>query len=158
MMEDGPDARAVETGAESTRPKVYLVYFGWYSDYSIHGVFSNRAAAENLRQMLIQNTKKWMPEEERQEAFQVLEFTVYDSPEEVEGVRMYSVKIDMTGNEQARYDWPVHAWRYHNGEEEFALDISDDVVIGFSLRGYDAALRMARERLAQRKARDGGIA
>ena len=99
-----------------------------------------------------------MPEEERQEAFQVLEFTVYDSPEEVEGVRMYSVKIDMTGNEQARYDWPVHAWRYHNGEEEFALDISDDVVIGFSLRGYDAALRMARERLAQRKARDGGIA
>jgi len=35
VMETGQDARAVKTGAESTRPKVYLVYFGWYSDYAI---------------------------------------------------------------------------------------------------------------------------
>ena len=156
MMEDGPDTRAAEIGAESTRLKVYIVYFGWYSDYSIYGVFSSRAAAENMRQLLIQSAKKWMPAEDRQEAFQVAEFTVYDSPEEVEVARMYSVALDKNGNERSRRDWPIHAWRFHNGEDEFAADMGDDVV-GFSVRGYAAALRMARERLTQRKARDGGI-
>lgn len=120
---------------------VYVVTQGEYSDYRIVGVYSTKEAAEALCKKL--NTRKYHDEA------QVEEYGV----DNIAYGSKYIVRVTDTGEEVERYT----VEDVNDTLSERAEKAWKGGILGMSTRGYDAALKVARDRLAQLKAEEGDI-
>jgi hypothetical protein len=120
---------------------VWIVTQGEYSDYHIVGVFSTKEAAEALCARI--NAK---------EDYDKAQVEEYDVDNIAYGLK-YIVRVTDTGEEIERYTV--------EGVNDTLLERADKAwkggILGMSTRGYDAALKAARDGLAQLKAEGAGL-
>jgi len=132
--------------------KVYLLTAGEYSDYQVLAVCRTRELAEFLAKRVGKH---------KREEVRVEEYPLVKSVDEFIPLTIYFVRIDTEGNE-------VHRRTYH--EMFFGEAAPDDIeslgwptsadatgAFGCSSRGYDAALKAARDKLAEFKAQKAGL-
>src|SRR5690606_20318888 len=127
--------------------KVFVVTAGWYSDYRILGIF----AEESVAQRVADEFNQRRPADDAQvEVYPLLD----DVPPPV---TMYRVWVDTDGNEVRRDIKVVMFGDYDYEEGERSSRTASKGAFGQSPRGFDVALKIARDRLYQEKARRAGL-
>lgn len=119
------------------KDKVCVVTEGSYSDYHILAVFAEKKLADQFAEAAggsveVYNIRTGMPER----------------------ATCYSVMIDAEGNETSR--WSHFDWDFEK-EPERAWKTGVPGFMAASYRGYDVALKAARDALAQWRARKAGL-
>lgn len=119
------------------KDKVYIVTDGSYSDYHIVAVFADEKLANEFANaggggVEVYDVKTGMPEK----------------------VTHYSVEIDAEGNETRR--WAYSEWDFEK-EPERAWKMGAPGYRAVSYRGYDVALKAARDKLAAHRAKKAGL-
>lgn len=127
--------------------KAYIVTDGAYSDYHICQVFDSEKAAQDYKEM-----------RRRLDECFIGDIEVWTlNAEPVIAPIVYRVYIDREGQEVERnthLDW--NGW--NNGDEVFVSSHVSDYAVGAeSTRGYDVALKIARDKLAEMKAKEAGV-
>ena len=128
------------------RPIVYVVTEGEYSDYHIVAVFSDRESAQALVDVKDPNDYDKRQIEEYWlnggPVAQLTEYRVWVDKNGVETGRNETTKPDTKPDEVTEQSWNMG--RYQGGAG------------AMSTRGYDVALKIARDKLAEQKARETG--
>jgi len=123
-------------------PRVWGISAGEYSDYHVIAIYTEREAAERAASLV--------GEEARVEPFPLNRLPV--------DVEEYVVTVGLDGEELSRTTMS-HNERWLNIEDDRAWAWeSRRAVRGGSVRGYDQALKAARDKLAQMKAVREGLA
>lgn len=126
---------------------VWGVTRGEYSDYAVEFLFDSREEAERAAEQMRHS---------RSETINVEEFHLLSSASEVVVQTTFYVVVDADGRE-------VHRWSYTNcglgplSEQETATRQHDGRYFGSSTRGYDVALKAARDRRAAQMAGEAGV-
>ena len=129
--------------------KVYVVSSGEYSDYGVHFVCLDKKLAQACADALNK-------EPGRYSKFEVEERQVIRSLDDLTPIRWYRVEIDLDGTERRRYHSDQRPWDqwWKDGEGGWA---PAGFAYGVSNRGYDQALKAARDNAARHKARKAGV-
>lgn len=142
------------------RTKVYIVTDGDYSDYHIVAVFSTQAKADECIATMKGAAKGCQDAEESGDFSLGYLFcddprvTVFDLDPGNERVTQYCVMVDGEGRETNREVRMRYPWQLDDETRSFGATGA----IGVSPRGYDVALKGARDALYEWKARQTGIA
>lgn len=136
--------------------KVYVVTAGSYSDYRIEAVFSSRKKAQDYQDYIDAKSQKLRLKNHYYEEFNdIEEYTLNDPPT---FMSVYCVHIDMEGTETGRFHNMRKTTEYtearHNGPVRIRRN---ENITGISTRSFDVALKAARDKLAEVKARDAGV-
>lgn len=131
--------------------KVYAVTHGEYSSYTVDYICASEAVAERVAERL-----NALDRGEWADKFDVEEFNYITDPEADLPLEVrYTVWIDMNGNEADRYSEGVY------GEDALAKDetlyVDNLRCKGESNKGFEHALKIARDHLAQEKAKKAGL-
>jgi hypothetical protein len=122
--------------------KVWVVTSGQYSDYGIDCIFDSKEKADTY----VEFQRKYDRYTDVNEPFEM----TLNKPDEQKVV--YVVKINFSGEEIERYTL-LQPTTYDN---EYATDWQGEVT-SFSSRGYDVALKIARDELMMLKAQREGL-
>lgn len=140
--------------------KVYIVTDGDYSDYHIVAVFSTQAKADECVATMKRANKECQDAEERGD-FSLDYFfcddprvTVFDLDPGNERVSLYCIAVDGEGRETNREVRLRYPWQRDDETRCFGAGGA----VGVSPRGYEVALKAARDALYEWKARQAGIA
>jgi hypothetical protein len=131
--------------------KAYIVTIGCYSDYRILGVFADRQTAEAF----IARYRKMHGGNGYDHSLSVEEWPVQTDIELYRSRRQYIVHINEVGEEVERRDWFEEDWK--PGPDEVRT-VRPGLVRAASFVSYEHALKIARDRLAQNKARRAKVA
>lgn len=129
---------------------VWAVSSGSYSDYGVSYICATEELAKTLC-LRINGTRRGGYDE----AF-VEEFTFVEELGDARTSTVYRVQVDSTGVETRR-------WTYQDVDAAGGPEPEDEVydiahgVMANSVRGYDVALKAARDKLASLKAREAGV-
>lgn len=156
--------------------EIYAVSVGDYSDYQVLALFEQRKDAEEFVKHLRKfSSSKWMDTYEQtgnasveagivddddegdyyiyaSDAY-VEQKLIYGPGETPKPVAVYCVRVDRSGKETNR--WLHQEWPWDVNYEYVYAD--HDGATACSTRGYDAALKAARDKLYARKARRKGL-
>lgn len=124
----------------SSKQEVYIVTSGEYSDYRIEAVFTDKALAERHAERLSGS----------------VETCALLTRKPVKR-RVYSVAVNEAGEEVNRYEQLEWSYEARFGANVRTLRSRIVSVIARSPRGYDVALKVARDALAKAKAERAGL-
>jgi len=142
--------------------KIYAISHGSYSDYGVDFLFLDEPLRDRVLARLTRIRSGGLND------FYAQEFTLVEDENEVPSVDYYYVTVDRDGNEVDRIGWTMT-----RNAEEVDQDVVEDYskddkyhskyypnyyVRGFSTKSFDHALKAARDRAAQRRAGEEGIA
>ena len=118
---------------------IYGVTHGEYSSYCVSFLCATKAIAEAYVA--------------RNREYEIEEFVLVDNLTEQLEMALYNVQVDREGTEVRRWSTVLYVWQVdaedHAGGSNGAW--------GWSVRGYDAALKAARDYLGIHKAKEAGI-
>lgn len=123
---------------------VFLVVKGDYSEYSVMCVCPTREVAEAVAEKFNAGKEEWQSEAG------VEEVNFLENPNEALRRTWYCVQIDEEGNERGRSMY--NDWNFNPKFSERAMPHYAE-----STRGYDVALKAARDKLAEAKAKREGL-
>jgi hypothetical protein len=126
--------------------KVYIVTQGSYSDYRIERVFDDKALANEYVRVHTEHGGY---------DYGIEEYDVNASIPRIEII--YTVEVDENGDEVCRRSSACDDPEWTSHESSGDSYRRDAVVRGESNRGYDVALKIARDKLAEMKAQREGI-
>jgi hypothetical protein len=126
--------------------KVYIVTSGSYSDYSIDRVFDDKVLADEYVRIHTEHGGYDM---------RVEEYDVNAALPRIEII--YTVEVDETGEEVCRRSSACDEPEWTSHESSGESYRRDAIARGGSTRGYDVALKIARDKLAEMKAQREGI-
>ena len=134
--------------------EIFAVSSGSYSDYSVYCICPTQEIAQAVADKL--NGKKLDPEKD--EGYRVEPFILIDDIEDIVVRQMYHIAIDGNGNETQRSSWRnadfnaypsgAHGWGGKFRQGAFCT----------SPRGFEVALKGARDALAMAKAQQMDVA
>jgi hypothetical protein len=127
--------------------KVYLVASGEYSDYSIEAVSLDRKVAKAIVDRI--NAAEHYGSDARIETREL-----YDKASSLELITYYRVEVSPDGTEQRRWITTHHPWDGYIQETWGNATYS----AAASPRGFDVALKAARDRAYKLQAKKAGIA
>jgi hypothetical protein len=123
--------------------KVYVVTQGEYSDYSIEAVTLDRKVAKAIVER-ISGAKT-----------RVETYDLYDKDSSLAPITYYRVYVDKDGNETRRWITTHHPW------DDMVQETWGNRQVGFgaaSARGFDVALKAARDKAYKEQAKRAGVA
>jgi hypothetical protein len=127
----------------------YLISTGSYSDYHVEYVCATKDVAEEILERLNRY--------EGRDEFRMEERRLLESSDELEAGIIYSVLVDKDGREVRRFSY---AWHGESEPQESTYRVKnwhEYEVSATSPRGYDVALKAARDVLAEGKAEAEGL-
>lgn len=136
---------------------IYLITQGTYSDYRVVAACLDKKTAESVRKKLIRMGGGPFHSYNDVEAIPLVH-----GPDEVLVCTTYYVRVDEEGQEIERWQWSersIGPYRdFTRTEDVKPTPVAPrQAVVGMSTRGYKAALKAARDRLAQLKAEREGV-
>lgn len=145
---------------------VFVVTSGEYSDYGIVAVFSTREKADAAKAEMERYSKAYWdrePDDDEDtwggETYDHVQVEAYEVDPPPRRVKVYRVWVDDDGREILRRGREIlrrttRMWSW----EDMSSTAFRDGALGQSRRGYNAALKSARDKLTEWKAREAGIA
>lgn len=129
--------------------KVYIVTSGYYSDYKIVAVFSEKTAADSFCEFRNKNMQK---------TFEITEYNVEEYPLDAAIEKfIYYVYVNESGVESIESESRGRYQQFFNYDDDIIDVLESGLIRAGSTRGYDVALKIARDKLAEIKAKESGI-
>lgn len=132
---------------------IWAVSSGSYSDYGVICVCPSKAIAEAVAKKINDSGDSYSYETARPEAFPLV-----SSLDEMFTYSIYCVETDGTGAETRRWTAKARSWDRYTLESAAWNPGGGARSRGVSRRGYDEALKAARDELAKHKAKKAGVA
>lgn len=124
--------------------KVYLIESGEYSDYRVDYVVASKKVAKTICERLNRVDDR----------YDVSERVLIESPDDGEIKTMFYVRTDAHGTELERWTYTRHGSSEQFEDNGWAARWAAG---GQSCRGHDVALKIARDKLAEVKAKEAGL-
>lgn len=129
--------------------RVYAISSGEYSDYNVHVICpSKKIASAVLARM--RSTQGYNP-------LWVEEIPLAESADDIIIRTVYQVEINKGGEETLRNSCKVIIWDDKDNERLEQAKVWDGKAWAVSYRGYDVALKAARDKLGIKQAEDEGV-
>lgn len=119
----------------------YVLTEGAYSDYHIVAVYLDKGLAEEAAERLGANVEEYPIDSRRPVLF-----------------HWYQVEVAQNGQELYRQEWEAWSIVPVPTDPEPTFNYSSEQAVGASTRGYDVALKIARDRQTREQAVREGIA